>query len=288
MRWLLLWMLGVHASATVDEGAAKQYKTLYSDPDVADARYGIFSLKAHRANYFLPLSYASEPYPSYVESEEYRQIESKMQLSLRFDLFYDLLGLGEIVSLAYTQKAYWQNYTPSSPFRENLYNPEAFITVPLATDATMLRALTLGYAHQSNGQGMRYDDDGSLSEVYNRSRTWNYLYTTLHTDAGAFGAELTLWARILKTVEDGTPDLEEYLGYGSLTLRYAANRQWWELLLRGNPATGMGAAELTFSYPLWWRDDVFWYVDLFSGYGESLIDYNREVNKFSVGISFSR
>jgi phospholipase A1 len=60
------------------------------------------------------------------------------------------------------------------------------------------------------------------------------------------------------------------------------------LKLRQNVETGKGAQELSWSYPVTSQEDVYLYVKGFSGYGESLIDYDHYVTKFSVGFSFSR
>jgi phospholipase A1 len=49
-----------------------------------------------------------------------------------------------------------------------------------------------------------------------------------------------------------------------------------------------GAIAIDWSRPMPYAKDSFWYVKVFSGYGESLIDYNRHINKLSLGFSFSR
>ena len=177
----------------INDDVKEQYQNIFNTSET----YGNFSLKAYHTNYYLPLSVSSQEYHSYKASKEYRKVESQIQISMRFDLFYNLLGADEIFSLAYTQEAFWQNYTASSPFRETIYNPEAFFLFPLG--GINIWALQVGYAHQSNGQGLSYNDDGSISEQNNRSWTWNYLYGTLHVFEGNIATEMTLWARILKT-----------------------------------------------------------------------------------------
>jgi len=57
-------------------------------------------------------------------------------------------------------------------------------------------------------------------------------------------------------------------------------------MVRGNLMKENGALEATYSYPL--KDKTDLYIKLFSGYGESLIDYNRNVTKLAIGFSFSR
>jgi len=41
-------------------------------------------------------------------------------------------------------------------------------------------------------------------------------------------------------------------------------------------------------YPFFGSTNMYWYTKIFSGYGESLIDYDRSITKASFGFSFSR
>ena len=47
-----------------------------------------------------------------------------------------------------------------------------------------------------------------------------------------------------------------------------------------------GLIQIDYSFAF--RKNAFAYVQLSSGYGESLIDYDKEINRISVGISLSR
>jgi len=57
-------------------------------------------------------------------------------------------------------------------------------------------------------------------------------------------------------------------------------------MLRGNPATGKGAGQLTWmSPPLWGPMKA--YVQVFSGYGESMIDYDWNQTTIGVGVAMN-
>ena len=86
--------------------------------------------------------------------------------------------------------------------------------------------------------------------------------------------------------DDDNPDIMNYLGYTSIKFNYFLGKHMFTLMGRGNLWSGYGAVESTYSYPL--IDDAYLFVKIFSGYGESLIDYDNEITKFSIGFSFSR
>jgi len=257
-----------------------------------------FGLKTFHDNYLLPFGYREGEYASYTPSDQYTNIEAELQLSFRLDLFPNLLGLHETYSAAYTQRSFWQVYAPSAPFRETNYQPEIFVTFPLLLFKVPVKALSVGFAHQSNGQGniTKLDlsdanlssDDGVTPYFRNRSRSWNYLWSEAVFQTGSVFTELKLWYRIKDRGEDDNPDLTDYIGHGSVRLIWPYGKSLTTLLLRQNFVTGRGAQQLAWSYPFSNKENVFWYVKAFTGYGESLIDYDNYVTKFAVGFSFSR
>ena len=58
---------------------------------------------------------------------------------------------------------------------------------------------------------------------------------------------------------------------------------------RNNLESGFsqGAVELSWSFPLWGWPYLKWYMQYFTGYGESLIDYDQYVNSMGIGISLT-
>jgi phospholipase A1 len=57
------------------------------------------------------------------------------------------------------------------------------------------------------------------------------------------------------------------------------------MMLRNNlRSDNLGAVQLDWSFPLpWIGDKLSVYVQYFNGYGESLLDYNKSVNRISAG-----
>ncbi len=242
-----------------------------------------FGLKPHKVNYILPFAYREGDYKSYVLTDEYRNIEAELQVSLKLYLGTSLLGLDESYYLAYSHQAFWQIYSDSSPFRETNYNPEGFIEFPIINKDSFvnMKSIKLGVAHISNGQG----SSNVISQ--NRSRSLNYLYTEFAFQHDTLLTEILLMGPFPGTANDlDNPDIMDYLGYASIKFNYFKAKHMFTLMGRGNLSTGYGAVESTYSYPL--IDNAYFYTKVFSGYGESLIDYNNCITKFSVGFSFSR
>ena len=81
------------------------------------------------------------------------------------------------------------------------------------------------------------------------------------------------------------PDITKYLGYGDITVVYAADGHTLSLIGRYNAGTNKGALQGAWNFPLVRR--VRGYVQVFSGYGESLIDYNWRQTTIGIGVSLS-
>ncbi len=236
-----------------------------------------FNVSAHKANYFLPISYRMEDNFENIKEgvPTPKQMETEFQISIKYDITSNLFGLNETYTVAYTQKSYWQLYVESAYFRESNYNPEFFITAPIHTGSSDygLKAARIGFAHMSNGQGG------------DNERSWNYAYTNLYFKLKYIYMDLKLWASTDSSREKYNPDLLDYLGYGHLKFILPYKKHFAEATFRY--ASKGYAVELDYSYPIF-NDDLFLYVKGFSGYGESLIDYDNKVNKLAIGFSISR
>jgi len=257
---------------------------------------GAFGLRAYDPNYLI-VSY-NDVVPRgdpTLEKTAYIHTEAKFQISLRADYVTDWFGFTQMWTGAYTQTSYWQLFIESSPFRESNYKPELFVTIPFyhSLDAVHLKAISFGYKHASNGQpgedenATRVRPDGPFEG--SRSRSWNRVYTRGYFQWDRFFAELTLWQRIRDRLEtDDNPDIVDYYGHGSLELGYIRKKLLTRLMLRKNFSSGYGAAELEMSYPLPYSDSIYFYLQGFSGYGQSLIDYDHHINQIGFGLSISR
>lgn len=271
------WQLKKDPSRDVDKEQKKLYESLAKSDDeitqqtIRQYTQSLYNIKAHGPIYFLPVSYRTNgTYPN-TNGHEAKQIETEFQISIKYDFAANLLGFNETYSIGYTQLSFWQLYEDSAYFRETNYNPEAFITVPVYTK--YLKAVRVAFEHQSNGRGGEEE------------RSWNYVSSSFYFQTAFFFTELKLWSNVADLKYN--PDLMNYLGYGELEFLLPYKEHIFKLKTR-NTFSDKRATEVTYSYPMFGSDDLFLYVKAFTGYGESLIDYNHKVEKLGIGFSISR
>jgi phospholipase A1 len=244
----------------------------------SDEERSQFDVTLHRPNYFLPLTYNSNPNEKTYEQANKdipNNYEAKFQLSFKMLLWDDIFDDNGDLYGAYTQLSLWQIYNESSPFRETNYEPELFLRFD--TDFNVLglenKYLLLGLNHQSNGQGDEF------------SRSWNRLYAEFIAAKGTFLASLKAWYRIPESeADDDNPDILHYLGYGQLSGAYKWRKNVLSCAFRNNLDfdENNGSIEVGWSYPL--TDNLRVYIQYYNGYGESLIDYDNYTNRIGCGI----
>lgn len=259
-------------------------------------RDSIFGLQPHKPNYILPIGVGSGEYDEYVVSDNYRNIEAELQISLKWNLGNSFFELNESYNLAYSHTAFWQIYSSSSPFRETNYNPEFFVVFPIEDDSVVsLKSVTFGLAHISNGQGNIEDTDIPASVasdisaqpyLRNRSRSINYIYLDVNTQYESLLLNARVWVPYFGADLSDNPDIIDYIGFSKLGFKYFYGKNLFTVDSRLNFTTLKGSLSATYSYPIY--DGLFLYTKFFTGYCESLIDYNNYVTKFSIGFSFSR
>ncbi|MEA3227714.1 MAG: phospholipase A, partial [Campylobacterota bacterium] len=126
-----------------------------------------FGLEPYKENYLLLLGYRKSSYKSYIPTDVYTNVESELQISLKLNVKNNILGLDEKYYLSYSHHSFWQIYSSSSPFRETIYNPEAFVIFPISDSSIFnLSSLKIAMAHRSNGQGDNRNIDTNITEVF--------------------------------------------------------------------------------------------------------------------------
>ncbi|PWK53624.1 phospholipase A [Pleionea mediterranea] len=244
-----------------------------------------FSLIPHKINYILPLTYQNDPNeaPFSQSNRNLMNTEVKFQVSFKVPVTKETLFEDNgYLFFGYTSKSVWQAYNTdeSSPFRDTNHEPE--IMLMFTTDTEWLGAkvplVTFGFSHQSNGQ-----QDGL-------SRSWNRLYMDVLMEYEKFYISFKPWYRIPERAKrdvfdakgDDNPDIDDYFGYFELRAFRKINDNELSIMLRNNlRSDNRGAIEMNYSYPF--NKKVRGYVQLFHGYGETLLDYNHKNTRLGIG-----
>ncbi len=225
--------------------------------------------------------------------QPYLQGEMRIQLSVRTKLASGFLTHSDPVKrdslwFGYSQQSYWQlfNEQLSRPFRNTDHEPELMYIVP--TDADLpggwkLRYSGLSLNHQSNGQTLPL------------SRSWNRVIAMAGAEKDdRYTLTGRLWYRLPETADsDDNPGISDYVGRAEVTGMWNLNkRHTLGVTLRHSlMAAGNGSVRLD-----WLRaigdpgrgsltSGLRFHVQLFSGYGDSLVDYNRSRTVLSIGLS---
>lgn len=223
--------------------------------------------------------------------QPYQKHEMRLQLSARTKIASGLLtgptSKGkDSLWFGYTQQSYWQlfNGDISRPFRTTDHEPEVFYVYP--TDAQ----LPLGWRWRYSGIGIAHQSNGQSNPL---SRSWNRWYLMTGAELGnRWQLHLKAWQRMKESaLEDDNPHIQDYIGRGEVKLGWNVNEQnYLGLTARGSLGQGKGSGRIEWLRTLGegWnggKSNLRLHVQLFSGYGDSLIDYNNKRTVLSVGLS---
>jgi phospholipase A1 len=255
----------------------------------AERKRGTFNFTGYRPNYFLPFHdtsglnlHPSSPAPGHSgQQAPFRNIESKLQLSIRTKLAEGLFLPDADLWFAYTQQSLWQIYSAdiSRPFRSTDHEPEIFYVVPTPFELPFgikTKMVGLGLAHQSNGQSLPF------------SRSWNRWYLM----AGLERGDLALTARFNTRIRESdgnndNPDLTSYRGRTELLGVWSPGASTLSALWRTNFTAKRGSLQIDWTLPVNRKDPkgLRWYAQVFTGYAETLIDYNYNQSSVGLGVT---
>lgn len=253
------------------------------------SKLGTWQIRAYQPIYVLPVMWTSDknPMPSspnplntVTTPQDLKSTEAKFQLSLKTKAIEGVFadGSGDLW-IGYTQSSRWQVYNEdeSRPFRETNYEPEASLIFRTNYNFLGLHGRLLGFTfnHQSNGRSDPF------------SRSWNRVMLNLGFEKDNFAMMLRPWYRLEEDrEEDNNPDIKNYIGRGDLTANYKWKDHNFSLMLRHSLKGGKdnhGAVQFDWAFPL--SGSLRGHLQLFDGYGESLIDYNHHATYVGLGIS---
>ncbi len=228
--------------------------------------------------------------------------KSKFQFSFKYRLFdvnkHDWAKNKPWLSgfhFAYTQTSLWDLKSDSKPFDDTSYKPEIFYLTGNIKPAFFAIAMPYlcfktGFQHESNGKGGT--DSRSTNYFYIKPISAFDLGKDYHLEVGP-----KVW--IYAGNDNQTnPDIEDYRGYFDLELKFGKRDS---LVFSTNIRYGSqgGSIQTDATYPLckilllgekqdWLNPNIYFHIQYFNGYGESLIRYNEKSHALRMGIALVR
>ena len=225
-----------------------------------------------KTNYYLPFYYTGHPYNQVYsghtpDNQKIENREVRFQISFLIPIFsfnndYDSISAG------YTQVSYWQFYNESNFFRENNYSPELFFSHQFNDNWKIIT----GMIHQSNGK------------CRTLQRSWNRAYMNLSYRQNNYYVSIKPWILVFKGRSSSlhNPDISDYMGYGDITLGYRVKDHVFTVMERNFKRPAM---EMTWNFPVY--GNLHGFVTFFSGYGQSLIEYNHHTSSGGIGVALN-
>ena len=198
----------------------------------------------------------------------------RFQISIAQRLTKSVLPWNTYLFLCYTQGVAWDVFKNSMPMHDFTFNPGIGIVKPLFNRERFVGKATLMIEHMSNGRDSIW------------SRSWNRISlgaTILVNENIAIDGKA--WIPIVDGMNNR--DILKYVGIfqGGVSVM-SQNKRF------GGSLHFVKRAKWDFSYntrlELFWRPwkaaNEFLFLQWYNGYGETLIDYNRIVNRVRVGL----
>ena len=210
-----------------------------------------------------------------------RHAETTFQISFKSKVAENLFGDNGDLWVGYTQRSMWQIYTQklSRPFRETNYEPEvmAVFRTNYRLGGWHGRLASVSLNHHSNGRSLPL------------SRSWNRIIFQAGLERERWTLLLRPWWRIPENAkDDDNPDISNFYGRGEAVAIYRHGGYEWALTvrhsLRLNPSRGSVGLEHAFPISSYLKA----HINLFHGYGASLIDYNHRQTRIGIGVSLTQ
>ncbi|MGC1515550.1 MAG: phospholipase A [Maribacter sp.] len=204
-------------------------------------------------------------------------IEAKFQLSLKTKVFHNMLKGHMDLWVAYSQTAYWQIYNQklSRPFRELNYQPEVIANFPVEFPF-------LGFDTKMIGVSIIHESNGQSDPI---SRSWNRVAFHAAFERNNWQVLLKPWIRLGSKIDDNE-NISDFIGRGEANVIYDWGRQRFTAIARHSLNLGeksRGSVQLNWSFPIY--KNFNGHLQLFDGYGETLIDYNHRQTTLGLGVS---
>lgn len=217
------------------------------------------------------------------------RVKARLQYSFKYRIFDEdglfvqqaewLRGL----HLSYTQSSLWNISETSAPFEDSSYRPSLFWDLFSNESVYFPSFIRSGYEHESNGQ------------AGDSSRSIDTLFAWLFWDGQIGDYQWIVAPKLYGYLTTGgeNEDIDEFRGYVDLYLRFGNEDGLLLSTTIRAPSRHRTMIVADLSYPI--REKIFartggyLYIQVFQGYGESLLSYNKKADtKVRFGMAIVR
>ena len=197
----------------------------------------------------------------------------KFQLSISQRLTKSKLPFDTYLFITFTQKAMWNVFRKSMPMRDLNYNPGVGLGHLMIRKNKFVGKAYLLLEHESNGRD-------SLD-----SRSWNRvtLATCFSLDKN-WSTQLKTWIPIIDS--DHNRDIQKYYGCFQGVVNYRSDNEQFNasaiIYVRQKKNLSLNT-QIELSYKFNNRDNQFFFLQYFNGYGENLLEYNQYKSILRLG-----
>ena len=200
--------------------------------------------------------------------------DAKYQVSAQVRITKCVLPLNSYFAFRYTQQSFWDIYKFSSPFRDNNYNPAVGFVTPVFKENRLLGVFNLFFEHESNGR------DSIFSRSQNMfSASFVYYFNP------KVSVQFKAWGALLAEEND---DLYDYRGFCSLALNLRNKTGRVMATFNANPNLNFRRWNITadLNFQVSKKLEQYVFVQIFEGYAESFLDYNKYAAMIRAGFCF--
>ena len=199
----------------------------------------------------------------------------KFQVSISQKLTRTTLPFGTYLYLFYTQKVFWNILEDSMPMTDLNFNPGIGLTKPLFSHDRYIGNVCLILEHERNG----------------RDSIWSRSWERLSLAANIFiDNNLMVHGKVWIPIVDGkhNRDILHYSGMYQVGTQFISNDRRFTGSVILTKRAGWKFFDyntiIEFGYRFSKRDNQYFFLQYYNGYGEGMLDYNRFHSMLRVGI----
>ena len=196
----------------------------------------------------------------------------KFQLSISQRLTKSRLPFDTYLFIQYTQKAFWNVFQESLPMRDLNFNPGIGLGHLIVHKNKYIGKAYLMLEHESNGK------DSINSRSWNKVSFFGSVILNKNWELQA-----KTWIPIIDS--DNNRDILKYNGIFQIGLNYRTDNQRLQCgaIFTQRKAWFGFNTQIEVSYKFNERENQYLFVQVYNGYGENLLEYNKYKNMIRVG-----